>query len=192
MTPPDAEAALAAAREGFATWRRTGLLERGQILLTAAEILTDRRDDIAADITAEMGKTLAEARAEVGASIAFLEYYGSLARVSQGEILADRRGGVDTFIRREPLGVVVLITPWNDPLLTPARKLAPALIAGNSVVLKPAPETPLSAMHLACALYDAGLPAGVLNTVTDVGPPLLSDRASRRCPSPDRLRWGWS
>jgi alpha-ketoglutaric semialdehyde dehydrogenase len=181
MTSQDAEAAVAAAADGFAAWRRTGLLDRGRILLSAAAILSDRRDDIAADITAEMGKTLAEARAEVAASIAFLEYYGGLARVSQGEILADRREDVNTFTRREPVGVVVLITPWNDPLLTPARKLAPALIAGNSVVLKPAPETPLSATHLACALFDAGVPAGVLNTVTgrvaDVGPPLLSDPA---------------
>jgi alpha-ketoglutaric semialdehyde dehydrogenase len=124
-----------------------------------------------------MGKTLAEATAEVQASAAFLEYYGGLARSAAGELLADRRAQVMSFTRREPLGVVALITPWNDPLLTPARKMAPALLAGNAVVLKPAPQTPLAALQLSCALYDAGLPDGVLNVVSGrtpaVAPALL-------------------
>ena len=93
----------------------------------------------------ENGKTLAEARVEVAKSADFLDYYASFARQPWGEILADARGGTQTTVRSEPVGVVLAITPWNDPLLTPARKLGPALIAGNAVLLKPSRQTPLIA-----------------------------------------------
>ncbi|WP_084647271.1 aldehyde dehydrogenase family protein [Parafrankia discariae] len=151
-----------AAAKGAQRWRATPLLERARVLVDAAADLRRRRDEIAADLVAEMGKTRAEATVEVVKSADFFDYYASLARQPYGQLIADGRPGTQTSVRNEPLGVVCLITPWNDPLLTPARKAAPALIAGNAVVLKPASETPLVAVHLARSLHDAGLPAGVL------------------------------
>jgi acyl-CoA reductase-like NAD-dependent aldehyde dehydrogenase len=156
----------ARAAEGFAVWRRTPALERARVLAAAAALLRGRSDRIAVDLVHEMGKTLAEATVETAKAADFLDYYASLSRLPLGALLADARPGVEVAVRTEPVGVVLAITPWNDPLLTPARKLAPALFAGNAVILKPASETPLVALHLARALDDAGLPAGVLGTVT--------------------------
>jgi aldehyde dehydrogenase (NAD+) len=121
------------------------------------------------DLAREMGKTLHEAEGEVARSADFLEYYGSLGRLPKGEILPDERAYVDAYTLREPVGVVLAITPWNDPMVTPARKLAPALFAGNAVILKPATLTPLTAVHLADALNEAGLPRGALTLVTARG-----------------------
>jgi acyl-CoA reductase-like NAD-dependent aldehyde dehydrogenase len=167
------------AEEGARTWRATPALERGAILAAAARLLSDRLEGIAHDLVAEMGKTLAEARGEVAKSAEFFEFYAAVARLPYGELLHDGRPRTVTSARREPLGIVLAITPWNDPLLTPARKLAPALIAGNAVVLKAATNTPLVALHLARALHDAGLPPGVLGTATGQGsaisPALLGD-----------------
>jgi aldehyde dehydrogenase (NAD+) len=138
------------------------------VLLKTANLLRERKVEIATDLVAEMGKTIAEADGEVERSADFFEFFSSLGRAPFGELLPDRRATL-TITRREPVGLVLAITPWNDPLLTPARKLAPALIAGNAVILKPASDTPLVALHLARALHDAGLPAGVLTTVTGRG-----------------------
>jgi acyl-CoA reductase-like NAD-dependent aldehyde dehydrogenase len=158
-----------AAEAGSRTWKNTGAILRGQLLTRVAALIRSDAESLAALIVAEMGKTVAEASGEVGKSAEFFEYYGGLARLPFGEILPDARTGTFATQTREPLGVVVLITPWNDPLLTPARKLAPALLAGNAVVLKPATETPLIALRLARIIHDAGLPAGVLGTVTGRG-----------------------
>ncbi|HTZ04441.1 MAG TPA: aldehyde dehydrogenase family protein [Gaiellaceae bacterium] len=155
---------------GARTWRATPALERGAILAEAARLLAERLDEIAHDLVREMGKTLAEARGEVKKAAEFFEFFAAVARLPYGELLHDARADTETSVRREPLGVVLAITPWNDPLLTPARKLAPALVAGNAVILKPATNTPLVALHLAAALADAGLPAGVLGTATGRGP----------------------
>ncbi|HVW17447.1 MAG TPA: aldehyde dehydrogenase family protein, partial [Solirubrobacteraceae bacterium] len=167
------------AAEGAATWRRAAPLDRAATMRGAADLLRERAPGIARDLVREMGKTLAEATVEVAKAADFLDYYASMARLPIGQLLADARPGVEVSVHAEPVGVVLLITPWNDPLLTPARKLAPALFAGNAVVLKPATETPLVALHLARALHDAGLPAGVLATVTGRGSalagPLLAD-----------------
>lgn len=135
------------------------------MLSRAALDLRGRLDEIALSVSCENGKTLAEARVEVEKSADFLDFYAATARLPQGGQIADGRAGTHAHIRVEPVGVVAMITPWNDPLLTPARKLAPALAAGNAVILKPARETPLAAWHLVRALVDAGLPAGVLNLV---------------------------
>lgn len=181
MDAVDVDAAIDAAAHGLARWRDTPVLVRGRVLGVAAAILRERAETVTADIVREMGKTQSEAAGEVAAAAAFFDYYAGLARFPQGEVIPDRREGVTAYTQRVPVGVVALITPWNDPLLTPARKLAPALLMGNAVVLKPAPETPLSALHLACALFEAGLPDGALNVVTghnlDVGPPLLNHAA---------------
>ncbi|MFF8908492.1 aldehyde dehydrogenase family protein [Streptomyces olivaceoviridis] len=154
------------AERAFTTWRRTSPFERSRVLTEAARLIRERSGAIAADVTAENGKTLAEARGETLKAADFLEYYAGLARQGYGTLLHDARPGTRTHTQREPIGVILAISPWNDPLITPARKLAPLLAAGNTAVLKPAGETPLSALHLARALHDAGLPAGVLNVVT--------------------------
>ncbi|MCB1486539.1 MAG: aldehyde dehydrogenase [Bauldia sp.] len=174
----DVAGAVGAAVEGYREWRRVAGPDRGEILLKAANLLRARTDDIAADLVAEMGKTMGEARGEVARSADFFEYFAAFGRLSAGDVLPDRRAEL-TMTLREPVGVVLAITPWNDPLLTPARKLAPALISGNAVILKAATETPLVGLHLARALHDAGLPGGAIGTVTGrgsvVGPELLRD-----------------
>lgn len=169
MDAADIRGVYQASERGAEDWRATSPLERGRILLAAAALLRERRSLLARTLTLEMGKTLAEATVEVDKSADFFEYYGGLGRASQGELLSHERHDVTAWTLYEPLGVVLAITPWNDPLLTPARKLAPALIAGNAVVLKPASYTPIVALELARALDDAGLPAGVLNTATGSG-----------------------
>lgn len=166
------------AARGLHEWRRSSPLERGGVLSAAATLLRQRVDTVAVDIVREMGKTLAEARVEVAKSADFLDYYASFGRLPIGYLLGGGEG-VQATVRTEPVGVVVAITPWNDPLLTPARKIAPALFAGNAVILKPATNTPLASLHLARALHDAGLPAGTLGTVTgrvaDISQALFSD-----------------
>ena len=117
-------------------------MDRGRVLLRAAQLLRDRQDDLSRTLTLEMGKTLAEARGEVGKAADFFEYYGGLGRAERGSLLSHENPDVMSWTVHEPLGVVLVITPWNDPLLTPARKVAPALISGNSVVLKPASVHP--------------------------------------------------
>ncbi|MCG7208528.1 aldehyde dehydrogenase family protein [Streptomyces arenae] len=154
------------AERGFAGWKRTSPFERSRVLTEAARLIRARAAEIAADVTAENGKTLAEATGETLKAADFLEYYAGLARRGYGTLLHDVRPNHRTHTQREPIGVILVISPWNDPLITPARKLAPLLAAGNAAVFKPATETPLSGLHLARALHDAGLPAGVLNVVT--------------------------
>jgi acyl-CoA reductase-like NAD-dependent aldehyde dehydrogenase len=181
MTAADIQEVYAAAVEGAATWAATAPVARGRVLLRAAHLLRERQAEVAHDLSREMGKTLAEAMGEVGKSADFLEYCGGLGRAPQGDLLSDERPGVRAWTVREPVGVVLAICPWNDPLLTPARKLGPALIAGNAVILKPASYTPVVSLHLARALADAGLPSGVLGTVTgsgrEISPALLGDPA---------------
>jgi len=169
MDAGDVDRVYAAAAAGFEAWRATSSVDRGRVLLEAAGLLRERREQIAVTLTREMGKTLAEASGEVAKAADFFEYYGGLGRAARGEVLAHERTDTMAYTVHEPRGVVLAITPWNDPLLTPARKLAPALIAGNSVILKPASYTPLVAVALAEVLHDAGAPAGVVNTVTGTG-----------------------
>ena len=179
MTPADVAAAYKRARAGFETWRRASPLDRATVLAAGADLVRSRAQDGAVTLVRENGKTLAEARVEVTKTADFLDYYASFARHPWGEILADARGGTQTTVRTEPVGVVLAITPWNDPLLTPARKLGPALIAGNAVLLKPASQTPLVATWLAGLLREAGLPHGVLEVVTgrneEISDALLTD-----------------
>lgn len=171
-----AEAAVQAAADAFPGWRATSSVVRGEILRRAGGQLRAEAPTIADLLRREAGKPRSDAMGEVLKSADFLEYYGGLGRAAYGEVLPDARPGCVAQTRREPLGVVVAITPWNDPLLTPVRKLGPALIAGNTVVLKPASSTPIVSQELARVCVDSGLPAGVLNVVTGdssiVGPVL--------------------
>jgi aldehyde dehydrogenase (NAD+) len=180
MSPADVTEAWDAAEAAAEVWREMPPTARGAILARAAALIRELRVPIARVLTREMGKTLGEAAGEVSRAADFFDYYAGLAREPTGEILADARPGVSAWTSEEPVGLVLAITPWNDPLATPARKLAPALIAGNAVVLKPASETPVSASILAAILDQAGLPGGALNTVTGrvsvIGDALLEDR----------------
>jgi len=165
----DAAQAVAAAAEAFPAWRATPAPTRGAILFRAAELLDERFDDIAATLTREEGKTLAEAKGEVTRARDILRYFGGEGWRLGGDVLPANTADAMLFSRREPLGVVAVITPWNFPIAIPAWKIAPALAYGDTVVFKPASATPLTALRLVECLQDAGLPAGVLNLVTGSG-----------------------
>lgn len=167
--PEVADRVYATATRGADIWRRTSPLKRMEVMFGAARIMRDRLDDLARIIVQENGKTLAEAKGEVAKSAEFLEYYAGMGRDQLGYLIADARPQTSARAIYEPIGVVLAITPWNDALLTPCRKLAPAFIAGNSVVIKPASDTPLIAIELAKALIEAGMPSEVIQVVTGRG-----------------------
>jgi acyl-CoA reductase-like NAD-dependent aldehyde dehydrogenase len=166
MSANQVQVVMTAAERGARTWKNTSSIARGLVLQRVGQRLRDDQERLAQIITSEMGKTLTEARGEVGKAAEFFEYYAALGRLPFGELLPDARPGTYARVIHEPLGVVAMITPWNDPLLTPARKLGPALIAGNAVVIKPPTIAPLITLELADIFNEAGLPAGVLGTVT--------------------------
>ncbi|HEX3714497.1 MAG TPA: aldehyde dehydrogenase family protein [Trebonia sp.] len=166
MTAAEVAAAYARARAAFENWRRVNPLDRAAVLARAAALIRSRVEHGAVTLVRENGKTLAEARVEVTKTADFLDYYASFARQPWGELLADTRPGTSTSVRVEPVGVVLAICPWNDPLITPARKLGPALIAGNAVLLKAASQTPGIAIWAAALLSEAGLPDGVVQVIT--------------------------
>jgi len=166
-TPADLDRALDAAGRAFPAWRATAPGERQAILERAAALLRERRDGIAAGLTAEEGKTLAEARGEVDFAADILEFFAAEGRRDYGRVIPSR-GGTRCMVLHEPVGPVAAFTPWNFPLVVPARKVAAALAAGCTVIIKAAEETPASGIALARALTDAGLPRGVLNVVFGV------------------------
>jgi aldehyde dehydrogenase (NAD+) len=159
MTAAEVAAAYDRARTAFEGWRRANPLDRAAVLARAAGLIRSRTEDGAVILVRENGKTLAEARVEVTKTADFLDYYASFARQPWGELLSDARPGTSASVRVEPVGVVLAICRWNDPLITPARKLGPALIAGNTVVLKAASQTPgiaLWAAATACSSTSSG------------------------------------
>jgi alpha-ketoglutaric semialdehyde dehydrogenase len=163
------EAAVAAAKAAQpAWWARTGPA-RAAVLTQAAELLSARADRVAVDLVREEGKTLAEATGEVSRAAEVLRFFGAACWRADGETLPSAMPYTDVYTRREPLGVVGVITPWNFPIAIPSWKIAPALAAGNAVVAKPAQLTTLSTRHLAECLVEAGLPPGVLNLVHGSG-----------------------
>ncbi|MCX6499623.1 MAG: aldehyde dehydrogenase family protein [Arthrobacter sp.] len=168
-TAEDVDAAITAATAAQPAWAALPAPSRGAILMAAGNLLLDRQTSIAEDLVREEGKTIAEAKGEVKRASDVLRFFGSLGWAATGEVLPSGLQDTTITTRREPLGVVGLITPWNFPIAIPAWKSAPALISGNAVVIKPAELTPLSATHLARALQDAGLPAGVFNVVHGKG-----------------------
>ena len=170
----DVETALAAAHAGAATWRATPAHERLSILLRAAELADERAAEIARLISAETGKTITEATGEARRSGDLIRLAAFEGTHLYGETLpldANRGTGLDKvgFTVPQPCGVVVAISPFNYPALLVLHKLAPALAAGNAVILKPARTTPLTALHLAACFVDAGLPDGVLSVLTGPG-----------------------
>jgi aldehyde dehydrogenase (NAD+) len=165
----EVDAAITAAQAAFPEWRKTPAPARGAILGRAAELLAVRKDSVARDLTAEEGKTIGEATVEVQRAIDILRFFSGEGWRLAGESLPSSVPDTHLYTVKEPLGVVALITPWNFPIAIPTWKLAPALVAGNAVVLKPAALVPVSVQRLAEALHEAGLPAGVLNVVHGSG-----------------------
>jgi succinate-semialdehyde dehydrogenase/glutarate-semialdehyde dehydrogenase len=159
------DAALASAARGFETWRRKSGYERAAVMKEAVAIIRSRKDEIAHLMTLEQGKPLAEAAGEVATSADNMEWMAEEATRAYGRLLAPRTAGVSQVVRREPVGPVAAFCPWNFPALTPARKIAGALAAGCSLILKPSEETPLTAAEIVRAFIDAGLPVDVLNLV---------------------------
>jgi succinate-semialdehyde dehydrogenase/glutarate-semialdehyde dehydrogenase len=164
----DLDRALEAAARGFKLWRAMTTDQRGKILRRAAELLRARAEETARIATLESGKPLAETRIEVNMSADTFEWYAEEGRRAYGRLIPQRSPGTRLMVVKEPVGPVAAFAPWNFPLGNPARKLGASLAAGCSCILKPAEETPGSALAVARALVDAGLPAGVLAIVFGV------------------------
>ncbi|GAB2587574.1 NAD-dependent succinate-semialdehyde dehydrogenase [Streptomyces capparidis] len=164
--PEDAWAAEEAAVRAQEGWARTAPRERGEILRRAHELLLARTEEFALLITSEMGKPLAEARREVAYAAEFFRWFAEEAVRIEGGYGPLPDGRTRMLLARRPVGPALLITPWNFPLAMGTRKIGPAVAAGCTMVLKPAPQTPLSSLALAAVLEEAGLPDGVLNVVT--------------------------
>lgn len=174
----EAAAATAAASAALPKWAATTPVARGRILSKTSQILESRKAELAELLTREEGKTLAEATGEVQRAADIFRYYGGLSYTLGGQTFPHDLPGNVMLTRREPLGVVALITPWNFPIAIPAWKLAPALLCGNAVVLKPASQAPSMALEIARALQEAGLPAGALNVVVGEGRPFGAEVAA--------------
>jgi len=168
-TAQDINDAAAAAAAALPAWSALSGPARGNILFKAADILDKKFDQVAADMTREEGKTLPEAKGEVRRAINILRYFAGEGSRMPGMLVPSERDRVHMFALRKPIGVVGLVTPWNFPSAIPASKLAPALICGNTVLVKPASAAPLSAWRIVEALHEAGIPKGVVNFVAGSG-----------------------
>ncbi len=166
----EARAAVAAASAAFPDWSRRLAKERATLLRAWFELILANKEDLAFLMTSEQGKPLAEARGEVEYAASFVEFYAEEARRIYGETIPSHRTDARILVTRQPIGVVAAITPWNFPAAMITRKVAPALAAGCTALVKPAPETPLTALALAELAQRAGLPAGVLNVITGDAP----------------------
>jgi aldehyde dehydrogenase (NAD+) len=168
----DVERALAAATDAAPRWAAVAPAARADALRRAADLLEERTDELVDSLVREAGKPLAEARGETAKSIVTFRYYAGLADALDGRSLAGGRPGLRHETRREAIGPVVAISAWNVPAAGPARKLAPALLAGNPVLVKPAGVTPLSSLVMVRALRDAGVPNDVVQVVCGRGEPI--------------------
>ncbi len=184
-SPADGIAALDAANAAFPSWAATPARERGEILRRAFDLLQERKEDFALLMTVEMGKPLAEARGEVAYGGEFLRWFSEEAARVQGRYGPNPEGTGRMIVSQHPVGPCFLITPWNFPLAMATRKIAPALAAGCTVVIKPAELTPLTTLYFAKLLEDAGLPKGVVNVFTTstsgaVSEPIIRDPRLRK------------
>src|SRR5690242_20285186 len=166
----DVDLAVDAAKEAYKTWRLVPAPKRAELLFRAAELLVERKEEFSKDMTREMGKVLAETRGDVQEAIDMTYLMAGEGRRMFGDTTPSELPSKFAMSVREPAGVAGLITPWNFPMAIPSWKTMPALICGNTMVLKPAEDTPLSTFHLTQALEEAGLPKGVLNVVFGDGP----------------------
>lgn len=166
---PDIDAAVAAARAALPRWIDLPAPARGAFLYRAAVLLNDRLEEVAVGLSTEQGKPISEARAEVRRGVDLLLYYAGEGMRQVGEVIPSSTENTLLMTRREPLGVVAVITPWNFPIAIPLWKICPALVYGNTVVLKPSDLAPMSALAIGHVFDLAGLPPGALNVVTGPG-----------------------
>jgi lactaldehyde dehydrogenase/glycolaldehyde dehydrogenase len=181
----EVDAALDAARSAQPAWEALPAIARARYLHAIAARVRDNLEPLARLVVLEQGKTIAEARGEVGGTAEFFNYFAEFARRLEGELLPSDNPDEHVMVMRVPHGVVVGIMPWNYPSVICARKAAPALVSGNTVILKPHEETPLSALALAAIAEEVGLPGGVLNVVT--GPGEVVGEALVRDPRTDHI-----
>ena len=165
----EARAAIAAAEGAYPAWSRSSWIARGRILSKASRVIESRKAELAELLTREEGKTLAESLGEVQRTVDIFRFFGGYSYVAGGQTIPHDMPGNLLYTVRQALGVVGMITPWNFPIAIPAWKIAPALLAGNAVVIKPASQTPALTLEVARALSEAGLPKGVLNVVVGEG-----------------------
>jgi acyl-CoA reductase-like NAD-dependent aldehyde dehydrogenase len=168
-TSEDIDRAVKAAADALTSWRKTPAPRRAEILFKVGEILIRRKEDFARDMTREMGKVLKEARGDVQEAIDMTYFIAGEGRRLHGFTTKAELPNKAAICSREPIGVAGLITPWNFPMAIPSWKIMPALVCGNTVVIKPAEDTPLSTYNLASACDEAGIPSGVLNVVSGLG-----------------------
>src|SRR5579862_2360119 len=166
----DVDAAIDAAKRAFSKWRLVPAPRRAEIVYRASEMLIERKEECARDMTREMGKVLKETRGDVQEAIDTGYYMAGEGRRLFGPTTPSELPNKFAMAVRQPLGVCAMITPWNFPMAIPSWKLFPAIVAGNTCVIKPAQDTPLSTFNLVRTLVDAGLPKGVINIVTGFGP----------------------
>src|SRR6266576_2488232 len=169
-TGEDVDAAVDAAKEAYQTWRLMPAPKRAEILFRAAELLLQRKEEFSKDMTREMGKVLAETRGDVQEAIDMTYYMAGEGRRLFGQTTPSELPNKFAMSVRQSVGVCAMITPWNFPMAIPSWKIMPALISGNTVVLKPAEDTPLSSYNLVQILTEAGVPEGVVNLVSGNGP----------------------
>jgi len=167
-TEADVDAAVAAARSSSRSWRRTDPVKRGQVVHRVAELIREHADELATIESLDQGKPLSQARAEIAGAARYFEYYAGTADKIEGKSIPVGSEHVD-FTVREPYGVSAQIIPWNLPANLYARGVAPALVAGNTVVVKPAPTTPISAFRLTELCHEAGVPNAAVNVVAGAG-----------------------
>jgi len=183
--PDDALAALSSAAEHQAEWAEHPPRERGEILRRAFELLSERSDDLAVLMTLEMGKPVAESKAEISYAADFFRWFAEEAVRIEGRYSVNQTGQGRVLTLKQPVGPCLFITPWNFPMAMGTRKIGPAVAAGCTMVIKPAKQTPLSMLALTAILEEAGLPGGVLNTITasssgSVMAPLIEDFRARK------------
>ena len=169
-TAEDVNAAVEAAKEAYKTWRLVPAPKRAEILYRTAELLLQRKEELSKDMTREMGKVLAETRGDVQEAIDMTYYMAGEGRRLFGQTTPSELPNKFAMSIRQSIGVCGMITPWNFPMAIPSWKMMPALVSGNTVVLKPAEDTPLSSYHLIQVLTEAGIPRGVVNLVSGDGP----------------------
>ena len=182
-TGDDVRAAIDAATRAYERWRLVPAPRRAEILFKAAQLFVDRKEPFARDMTREMGKVLSETRGDVQEAIDMTFYMAGEGRRMFGQTVPSELRSKFAMSIRQPLGVCSIITPWNFPMAIPSWKIIPALVCGNTVVFKPASQTPLSALNFVNVLVEAGVPRGVVNLVTgdgpEVGTPMTTDPAVR-------------
>lgn len=162
-TQADLQRAIESTERGFKVWRNTPAYERAKILRKASALLRERSESIAQKLTMEQGKPLFEARYELNSSADYFEWFAEEGRRVYGRLVPSRNIAAQQMVKKEPIGPVAAFAPWNFPAITPSRKIGAALAAGCSIIIKPGEECPATAVEIARALQDAGLPKGVLN-----------------------------